>query len=429
MTRSLHRLLLAFACLCCAVPAAHARDAEQAQRTRQANADERRILVMLRVPARHYRPDLAYGGGYRSQPGAQARRRLAGRLADAHGLRLVDDWPMPALGLDCFVLEAPSAATRASVLPRLAADPRVESAQAVQSFRLLAAAAGDPLAGAQPAMRAWHLRALHRVATGRGVRVASIDSGLDTRHPDLRGQDIATRNFVDGQDYRAEAHGTSVGGIIVARPDNGAGIVGIAPDAALLALRACTQAGDRIAACDSFGLAKALQFALDAGAQVVNLSLTGPEDRLLGRLIDAALQRGVVVVGAVDPASDAAGFPAGHPGVLAVAGSGDPRRRAPGVLRVPDRGIPAPVPGGGWTLVSGNSFASAQLSGLVALAWQLAPRDGGARVRAAFSPVPALGLAAQGPRDVDACAVFERVSGGCTCGCADADASQGRPRQ
>lgn len=431
MIRPLHGLLaaFAFACLCCMAPLAHAWQADPMQITRQESADERRILVMLRVPPRHHRPDLAYGGGYRSQPGAQARKRLAGRLAQAHGLRLVEDWPMPALGLDCFVLEAPSADARARELPRLAADPRVESAQAVQAFRLLAADAGDPLADAQPAMRAWHLRALHRVATGRGVLVASIDSGVDVRHPDLRGQDIATRNFIDGQDYRAEAHGTSVGGIIVARPGNGAGIVGIAPDAALLALRACTQADDRVAACDSFGLAKALQFALTAGAQVVNLSLTGPEDPLLGRLIDAALRRGAVVVGAVDPASDGSGFPASHPGVLAVAGSGDPRRRAPGVLQAPDRGIPAPVPGGGWDLVSGSSFASAQLSGLVALAWQLAPRSSGAHVRAAFSPVPALGLPAQRPRNVDACEVFERVSGRCACGCADVDAPQGRPRR
>lgn len=217
-----------------------------------------------------------------------------------------------------------------------------------------------------------------------------------------------------------------MGGIIVARPGNGAGIVGIAPDAELLALRACVQAG-AAAECDSFGLAKALQFAVDARAQVVNLSLTGPQDRLLGRLIDVALRRGAVVVGAVDPASAAAGFPASHPGVLAVAGSGDPHRRAPDVLQVPDRGIPAPVPGGGWELVSGSSFASAQLSGLVALAWEMAPRTSGARVRDAFSPAPALGLAAQGPRNVDACEVFERISGRCACGCADA--AQGRPRQ
>jgi hypothetical protein len=427
MSRRASWMALAFAGLCGLGSTALARPPDQEQVVQRMDADERRILMLLRVPPAHYRPDLAYGGGYQSQPGAQARKRLARRLAADHGLRLVEDWPMPALGLDCFVLEAPSAEARARELPRLAADPRVESAQPVQRFRLLASSTGDPLAAAQPAMRTWHLRELHRLATGRGVLVASIDSGIDTRHPDLRAQDIAVRNFVDGQDYRAEAHGTSVGGIIVAEPDNGAGIVGIAPDAALLALRACAQTDAGTAACDSFGLAKALQFALDARAQVVNLSLTGPEDRLLGRLIDVALERGAIVVGAVDPEGDAAGFPASHPGVLAVTGSGDPRRRASHVLQVPDRGIPAPVPGGGWELVSGSSFASAQLSGLVALAWELAPRAAGARVRAAFSSGP-VGLAAQRPRNVDACQVFERVAGVCACGCASANASQGRPR-
>lgn len=428
MTRSLHWLALVFACLCLA-PLVHAQDRiqDRVHGAPQADADERRILVMLRVPPRHYRPDQAYAGGYQGLSGAQARKRLARRLAEEYGLRLAADWPMPALGLDCFVLEAPSADARTRALPGLTADPRVESVQPVQRFRLLASAAGDPLAGAQPAMRAWRLGQLHQVTTGRGVLVASIDSGLDTQHPDLRGQDIATRNFVDGQDYRAEAHGTSVGGIIVARPGNGAGIVGIAPDAALLALRACVQTDAATAACDSFGLAKALQFALDARAQVVNLSLTGPDDRLLGRLIDVALQRGAVVVGAVDPASDAAGFPASHPGVLAVTGSDDRRARAQSVLQVPDRGIPAPVPGGGWDLVSGSSYASAQLSGLVALAWALAPHTPGARVRAAFSPGP-VGLASRRPRNVDACEVFERVSGRCACGCVPTDASQGRPR-
>lgn len=409
--------------------AGRAAAANAAAAAQEVGDDDRRILMLLRVPAAHYRPDLAYGGGYQSPPGAQARRRLARQLAQAHGLRLVEGWPMPALGLDCFVLEAPSVDARARELPRLLADPRVESAQPVQRFHLLSVGGGDPLAQAQPAVRAWRLQELHRLSTGRGVLVASIDSGIDTRHPDLRGQDIATRNFIDGQAYRAEAHGTSVGGIIVARPDNGAGIVGIAPGAALLALRACAQTGAGGATCDSFGLAKALQFALDARARVVNLSLTGPQDPLLARLIDVALERGAVVVGAADPASDAVGFPASHAGVLAVTGSDDPRPRDPGVLKVPDRGIPAPVPGGGWDLVSGSSYATAQLSGLVALAWQFSPRTSGTRMRAAFSPGPGLGLPAQRPGNVDACEVFERVAARCACSCASADASRGRPRR
>ena len=75
------------------------------------------------------------------------------------------------------------------------------------------------------------------------------------------------RNFVEGQPYRAEAHGTSVGGIIVARPGNGAGIVGIAPGAALLALRACAQAGNGRGRLRHVRARQALQFARSTRAR------------------------------------------------------------------------------------------------------------------------------------------------------------------
>jgi hypothetical protein len=417
-------------CLCglamaaAGMPAAHAAseragDATATPATLRAAGEERRILMMLRMPVAHYRPDQAYGGGYRNPPDGASRRRIARKLARAHGLRLVEGWPMPALGIDCYVLEAASVEAGLRELPRLLDDPRVESAQMVQRFRALSRGTEDPLALAQPALHQWRLQELHRVATGRGVLVASIDSGLDAVHPDLRGQDIATRNFVDGQAYRAEAHGTAVGGIIVARRGNGAGIVGIAPDASLLALRACTQGAADGAVCDTFGLAKALQFALNAKAQVVNLSLTGPSDVLLGRLIDVALRRGAVVVGAVDPLAADAGFPANHRGVLAVTTMDDPRARARGVVHAPGRGIPAPLPGGGWALVSGSSFASAQVSGLVALLFELKPRMAPGTLASVIAPAPALGLAAKRPPGVDACRVVAQVWGRCACGCAD----------
>ena len=69
---------------------------------------ERQILVMLREPAPHFRPDADYGAGYDSDAGREARRRLAAELADQHKLRLVADWPMPALGVDCFVMAVPT---------------------------------------------------------------------------------------------------------------------------------------------------------------------------------------------------------------------------------------------------------------------------------------------------------------------------------
>ena len=283
--------------------------------------EERQLLLMLRVPPPHFRPDAYAAGSYESAPGREARRRIARTLARNHDLHLIDDWPMPALGLDCFVLEATTDESSRRAVELLAADPRVESVQPMQLFRTLGA--GDPLSAAQPAVADWHLRELHTLATGRNVTVASLDTGVDTTHPDLRGQVALTRNFVDAGTMPVEKHGTEIAGILVARADNGIGIAGIAPHARLLALRACwLPARENSAAiCSSFTLAKALQFALAQRADVFNLSLSGPPDRLLARLLDTALQQGVIVVGAVDKHATDGGFPATHPGVFAVADS------------------------------------------------------------------------------------------------------------
>src|SRR5439155_12367567 len=117
----------------------------------------------------------------------------------------------------------------------------------------------DALYAAEPAVSEWHLSDLHKVASGRGTRVAVIDSGIDAAHPDLSGQLLTNRNFVSGQSLVPEQHGTAVAGIIAAKADNRVGIVGVAPGARLLGLRACWQ-GQGSTLCDTLSLAKALYF-------------------------------------------------------------------------------------------------------------------------------------------------------------------------
>ena len=391
-------------------------------------AESRQLLVMLRAPAVHDRPDAAYAGDYQDAPGHAARVRLARRLAAAHGLQLRTDWPMPALGLACFVMEVAPADDAggdgvARAVEALARDARVESVQPMQRFDVLSDArplAGDPLFAAQPAAAAWRLRELHAVTTGRGVLVAMIDSGVAATHPDLRGQVAASRDFVaDAADARvvAERHGTEVAGLIAARADNRLGIAGVAPHARLLALRACRETtADGAARCTSFTLAKALQFAIDRRAQVINLSLGGPRDPLLARLLDVAMQRGATVVAAVDPRASDGGFPATHAGVLAVAG--DARRALPmQAVLAPSAALPTTTADGGWGLVDGASFAAAQVSGLVALLRQSAPHARAAALRDGLAPAAALGSAPVRPLPVDACAAVARASGACACGC------------
>jgi subtilisin family serine protease len=349
-------------------------------------------MVMLHLPPAHFRAGDAYGGSYTNDGGRVARHQVARALALQHGLELVADWPMPVLGVDCYVYALPPAADAHAVADRLAHDTRVEWAQPVGEYHTLGA--GDPLYATQPTAQRWRLADLHRVATGRRVTVAVIDSGADPAHPDLAGQIAATENFIDGQHYVAEDHGTAVAGIIAARADNGVGLRGMAPDARVLALRACAQEGGAAARCDSFSLGKALNFAILHQPDIINLSLTGPRDRLLERLLDAALARGIRVVAAYDGQAADGGFPAAWPGVLAVADDGAARVHAPG------RDIPAPLPGGRFALVTGSSYAAANASGLLALLVQIKP-----------------GATLAGPATLDACALVGEAASGCVCSC------------
>jgi subtilisin family serine protease len=340
------------------------------------SAQGREILVMLHLPAAHYRPGDSYGGAYDDASGRLARRRIAEKLAGQYGLTLLSDWPMPALDVDCYVMQAPSSQALADAADRIARDPRIESVQPLNTFRTLGLPQPDYTA--QPSVKFWHIDELHAISTGRGVRIAIVDSGVDAENPDLAGQIAVRRNFVDARALVGEAHGTAVAAIIGARA--GDRVLGIAPQATLVGLRACWEVSAEQTLCNSFTLAKSLQFALDDGDDVINLSLSGPEDKLVARLIDVALARGATVVGATDSASADGGFPASHAGVLAVTQEADTVRRGPApaqrpFLIAPGRDILTAAPGPHWTLVSGSSFAAAHISGLVALVRQLAHGD------------------------------------------------------
>jgi subtilisin family serine protease len=378
------------------------------------SSGEHQILVMLRLAPPHFRPDASYAGTYDSRFGRAARRRVAEEIAGAHSLKLVADWPMPALGVDCFVMEVPGNDSVVGLAERLSLDPRVESAQPMNLFHVLGH--NDPLYPLKPSAKLWHLAEVHEIATGRDVPVAEIDTGVELDHPDLHGQVALARNFVDGSPFVAEIHGTAVAGIIAARADDGVGIAGVAPKARLMALRACWQESSNSAAafCSSFTLAKALQFALDQNARVINLSLGGPRDRLLERLLDAALANGVTIVSAVDPHAHSGGFPASYSGVLAVVDEGARDIRGDALV-APGRDIPTTTPGGRWSFVAGSSFAAAHVTGMVALLRELAPKIQPRQVRDALAPAGVSGVAATQPVMIDAWGAIARAAAICAC--------------
>ena len=363
----------------------------------------REILVMVRIAPDHFRPGNNYSGGYGDELGRSARARIARGVAHKHNLMLLDNWPMPMIGVDCFVMLVPDTRTTAAAAKEVSRDPEVSWAEPVEQYTSLADPPNDPLFAAEPAATQWHLADLHRIASGRGTRVAVVDSGIDADHPDLAGQVIINRNFVSGQELVAEQHGTAVAGIIAAKGNNRLGIEGVAPGARLLGLRACLQRRGSTA-CDTLSLAKALYFAVENKADVINLSLSGPDARLLREILRIASRRGVSIVAAFDPNLPNGGFPASVSGVIAVSDAHAGASNAK-VYVAPGRQVPTTEPGGRWSLVNGSSFAAAHVSGLVALI----------REHGHSGPFALV----SGRRDgaIDACATLLRSAGSCDCRC------------
>ncbi|MCM2310350.1 MAG: S8 family serine peptidase [Steroidobacteraceae bacterium] len=339
----------------------------------QANPDR---YVIVTVPNRGVVTPMRAGStprGYDEAPTYTVSREAESAvraIAREFGLTQVAAWPIEALRVHCVMYAISDGVPRDELVTRLAADPRVAHAQPLQTFGTSAAEYDDQYFGLQSAFDAMSVTAAHRWSQGSGVVVAVIDTGVDLHHPDLAGRIRANRNFVDrdAERFTRDRHGTEIAGVIAAVGNNGRGIVGVAPRVELVVLKACWQAPSEpgAALCNSFTLAQALSSAIAAGADVINLSLTGPSDTLLASLVVRATAQGAIVVGAVPRSGRMDGFPAAVPGVLAVAMAED--AQAPSAaLTAPGVGVLTLVPNGGYDFATGSSLATANVSGIAAL--------------------------------------------------------------
>ena len=308
---------------------------------------------------------------------AQSAHSQAKRVAAKYALREIANWPIRSLAIHCVVYEIPDGRSVATVLAALSKDSTVALAEPLSEFHTLSDAKpatapapapyNDPLYDLQTNLPALGIAAAHELSQGAGVRIALIDTGVDTRHPDLHGRISGMKSFVDAQatspaSYR---HGTAMAGLIVAVANNHIGIVGIAPLAKLEVFEACwqLQPDSDEAVCNTFTLAKALAAALDSGIQLVNMSIAGPSDPLLSALIQAAMKRGVTFVGAAAEQPDA--FPVDVQGVIAAQGLQHPVRAD--AFSVPANHILTLRPDGQYDFESGSSVAAAELTGVIAL--------------------------------------------------------------
>lgn len=378
-------------------------------------------------------------GGYGTTSVASATVRS---LERSYGLQEVSAWPIMTLHVHCVVFRVPISEQRSKLLGLLARDPRVDLAEPLNEFTTEAApppaestppAEGtqqrpawmpynDPYGPLQLALRELDVVSAQRQSRGAGVRVAIIDTGIDFEHPDLAARVVMRSNFVDDDDrqLKRDRHGTAVAGVIAAVANNGIGIVGVAPDSRLLALKACWQPHDAgRAVCNSFTLAQALEAAIVAHADVVNLSLAGPTDPLLTRLVLQGMAEGTLFVGAAAPPDVQGGFPADIPGVLAVEAAEDAPSHGAEYLLAPGHEILTLVAGGTYDFASGSSLATAEVSGIVALMRALRPHLTAAAARRMLSSSSQIIDTPAGRfTSVNACAALAQLLQRATCNAA-----------
>jgi hypothetical protein len=327
-------------------------------------------------------------------------------IARDYDLKVITGWPIAALRMHCVVFRRPQTISGSELLQRLAHDPRVALAQPLNTFHTSTTAFNDPYAKLQTSLDALGVAQAHRWSVGEGVRVAVIDTGVNSAHPDLRGRVVTRRNFVDADmvNFERDLHGTQIAGVIAALANNREGIVGIAPHAELFAFKACWHSPSAAGSvCNSFTLAQALVAAEDAGADIVNLSLTGPADPLLTELVSHGLTHGMIYVGSVPPSGRRDGFPVGIAGVIA-ADTSAPIARPPSVLYAPGNNVLTLTPGGHYDFASGSSLAAAHVTGALALLIARRPHSSATALDQLLSRTTAALPSEAGPVDsINAC--------------------------
>ncbi len=236
-------------------------------------------------------------------------------------------------------------------------------------------AAVDPLRDAQWALDAIHLGGA--APTGAGALVAVVDSGIDAAHPDLAGRVVMGPDFVDNDGDASDptGHGTHIAGLIAATAGNGIGGAGIAPAARVLAIRVLGPDNNGTAA----NVAAGINAAVDAGADVINLSLNWSQATPALAPVTAAMQRAadtgaLVVVAAGNDAQSRCEEPVLPQAALCVGALSSDLKLS--TFSSYGQGLGLVAPGddvvstwndGGYHSMSGTSQAAAIASGVAAL--------------------------------------------------------------
>lgn len=293
-------------------------------------------------------------------------------LARRHRLTRVESQNFRLIGATIGLFRITDRRTVEAVSRELRTDNSFRSIQ--PNFRYIlqeqdaALTEGDPAQYANAILR---LPQAHTLAHGANVTIAVIDSGIDLKHPEFVGATIVSFDAL-GSREGPHVHGTAVAGAIISH----ARLMGIAPAARILAIRAFAAVPKGGAVSTSYAILKALDYAAAHGAQIVNMSFAGPKDAVIERGVAALAAKGIVMVAAAGNAGPKSPplYPAANTNVIAVSATdaqdklfAASNRGSYIAISAPGVEVFLPAPDEKYQMTSGTSFSAAYISGLAAL--------------------------------------------------------------
>jgi len=313
------------------------------------------------------------------------------RIARRYDLTLVESQSFPLIGETLYRWRVGGRRSVVNAVRALGGERIVASVQPNFLYRLEEEKTALSMRGdaAQYVLSMLQIEQAQQIATGKEVPVAVIDSAIDLKHPDFGGVAVKSCDTLGGEQNKPNPHGTSIAGAIAAHGK----LLGIAPGAELLAVRAFDDAAGS-ATGTSMAVYKGLQWAVDNGARVINMSFTGPPNPTLQRLLAAASGRGIVLIAAAGNAGPQAEplYPAAYPDVIAVTATDSKSQ----LFKMANRGryiaVAAPgvdilalAPDDAYQLTTGTSIAAAHVSAIAALLLEREPSLKPSDIRAVLS--------------------------------------------
>jgi subtilisin family serine protease len=295
-------------------------------------------------------------------------------IARRHNLTILWMEPSALTGGTLVQFSIPGGRSARAVVQAMEAERIVSQPNYVyEAVQETAAAADADTSGSDQLYVANKLRLneVHKIATGKDVVVAVIDSRIDEAHPELA-KGIAEYFDAVGKTDKPHTHGTGMAGAIVSQDR----LIGVAPGARTLAIHAFATGSAQSPQATTQAIIKGLDWAVNKGARVINMSFAGPKDPMLALALKKASEKGAILIAAVGNAGPKSPplYPAADPHVIGVTAIDENDKLYAGAnigaqvaVAAPGVDVMVPAPEGAYQLTTGTSVAAAHVSGVAAL--------------------------------------------------------------